>query len=177
MQLVVPVSVPLGRFRPVRFLVPTSEALSLLANVGHDISLWKKIGNVGFEHSLYQVLIAYSFRRRGFETTIEKTLASGRRVDVFIDGKLKIGIEIELTTGNLEEKLRGIDELDRLVLLVKAEQVLQEYQNELSNRHADKVTVSRVIEFLRENSTGNRLGTTGINAFSSEQTDFGSGLE
>ena len=118
-QLAAPVEVPLGNFRPVKFLMPTTPALNLLANVGHNISLWKKIGNVGFEHSLYQVLIAFTFRNRGLRTTIEKTLPSGRRVDVYVEGRERIGIEIELTTTNIEEKIRGIDSLDRLIILVK----------------------------------------------------------
>jgi hypothetical protein len=51
-------------------------------------------------------------RKKGYDTTIEKKLASGRRLDVcFNDGKRKSGIEIELTATNIEEKVDGIDEL------------------------------------------------------------------
>jgi len=171
-QLVAAFPVSLGRFRPVKFLVPTSEALNLLGNVGNDTSLWKKIGNVGFEHSLYQVLIAYSLRKRGYKATIEKKLESGRRLDVYCnDGKRKTGIEIELTTTNIEGKLEGIDELDSLVILVKDDQSLQDALAFLKGRPAiHRVTVQKVNEFLRENSTWNSRGTSDIKPPWAEQT-------
>jgi hypothetical protein len=157
-QLIVTLPISLGRFRPVKFLMPTNDALNLLGNVGHDTSLWKKIGNVGFEHSLYQVLIAYSLRKMGYEATIEKKLASGRRLDVYCDnGKEKTGIEIELTTTDIEGKLEGIEKLDSLIILVKDDQSLQDALMFLKGRPAtQRVTVQKVKEFLRENSTMNR---------------------
>jgi hypothetical protein len=156
-HLIVSLDIPLGRFRPVKFLLPTDDALNLLRDFGYDTNLWKKIGNVGFEHSLYQVLIAYSFRKKGYEATIEKKLASGRRLDVYCnDGRRKTGIEIELTTSNFEEKVEGIDELDNLVILVKDEESLRAGVRFLQARPAiKKVTIQRVSEFLRENSTRN----------------------
>jgi hypothetical protein len=156
-QLIVTLPISLGRFRPVKFLMPSNEALNLLSNVGHDTSLWKKIGNVGFEHSLYQVLVAYSLRKKGYEATIEKKLPSGRRLDIYCnDGKEKTGIEIELTTTNIEEKVEGIDELDSLVILVKDEESLRDGVMFLKARPAiEKVRIQKVSEFLRENSTKN----------------------
>jgi hypothetical protein len=156
-HLMVSLDIPLGRFRPVKFLLPTDDALNLLRDFGYDTNLWKKIGNVGFEHSLYQVLIAYSLRKKGYEATIEKKVASGRRLDVYCnDGKKKIGIEIELTTTNIEEKVEGIDELDSLVILVKDEESLRDGVMFLKARPAiEKVTIQRVSDFLRENSTRN----------------------
>jgi hypothetical protein len=157
-HLIVSLDIPLGRFRPVKFLLPTNDALNLLRDFGYDTNLWKKIGNVGFEHSLYQVLIAYSLRKKGYEAIIEKKLASGRRLDIYCyDGKRKTGIEIELTTTNIEEKVEGIDELDSLVILVKDEESLRDGITFLRARPAiKKVTVEKVNEFLRENSTNNR---------------------
>lgn len=157
-HLIASADIPLGRFRPVKFLLPTDDALQLLRSFGYDTSLWKKIGNVGFEHSLYQVLIAYSLRKRGYEATIERKLASGRRLDIYCyDGKRKTGIEIELTTTNIEEKVEGIDELDSLVILVKDEESLRDGVMFLKARPAiKKVRVQKVSEFLRENSTSNR---------------------
>jgi hypothetical protein len=157
-HLIVSLDIPLGRFRPVKFLLPTEDALNLLRDFGYDTNLWKKIGNVGFEHSLYQVLIAYSLRKKGYEATIEKKLASGRRLDVYCyDGERKTGIEIELTTKNIEEKVEGIDELDSLVILVKDEESLRDGIIFLKARPAiKKVTVQKISEFLRENSTSNR---------------------
>jgi DNA helicase HerA-like ATPase len=170
-QLITALPISLGRFRPIKFLVPTDQALGLLSNVGHDTSLWKKIGHVGFEHSLYQVLIAYSLRKKGCEATIEKKLASGRRLDVYCyDGEKKTGIEIELTTANIDEKVEGIDELDELVILVKDEEGLRDALACLKEHPAiNKVTVQRVSEFLRENSTKNSHGTSGTNRFGAEQ--------
>jgi len=171
-QLVAPLPIPLGRFRPVKFLVPTDQALGLLGNVGHDTSLWKKIGHVGFEHSLYQVLIAYSLRKKGYEATIEKKLASGRRLDVYCsDGRKKTGIEIEITTANIPEKVEGIEELDGLIILVRDEKGLRDGLAFLNGHPAiNKVTVQRINEFLRENSTKNSRGTLGTNTFGAEQT-------
>jgi len=171
-QLITALPIPLGRFRPIKFLVPTSEALNLLGNVGHDTSLWRKIGHVGFEHSLYQVLIAYSLRKKGYEATIEKKLASGRRVDVYCnDGRKKTGIEIELTTANIDEKVEGIEELDGLIILVRDEKGLRDALAFLKEHPAiNKVTVQRIGEFLRENSTKNSPGTLGTNTFGAEQT-------
>ncbi len=159
-HLVASLDIPLGRFRPVKFLLPTNDALNLLRDFGYDTNLWKKIGNVGFEHSLYQVLIAYSLRKKGYEATIEKKLASGRRLDVYCnDGKRKTGIEIELTTTNIEEKVEGIDELDSMMILVKDAESLRDGIMFLRARPAmKKVTIKKVSEFLRENSTNNRLG-------------------
>jgi hypothetical protein len=127
---------------------------------------------VGFEHSLYQVLIAYSLRKKGYEATIEKKLASGRRLDVYCnDGKKKTGIEIELTTANIDEKVEGIEELDGLVILVRDEESLRDALAFLEEHPAiNKVTVQRIGEFLRENSTKNSRGTLGTNTFGAEQT-------
>ncbi len=171
-KLIASMAIPLGRFRPVKFLIPTDEALNLLGNVGHDTSLWKKIGNTGFEHSLFQVLLAYAFRKKGCEAVIEKTLASRRRLDLFvIDGKRKMGIEIELTTTNVEEKMEGIDELDELVILVKEERMLQDALNVLKTHPANKkIIVKKASEFLSENSIKNSSGTSGTKSPRAEQT-------
>ena len=167
---VMPVQLPLGKYRPVKFLVPSNTALNLLSNVGQDTSLWKRVGRVGFEHVLYSVLIAYSFRNRGLKASIEKKLQSGRRLDVYVEGKEKTGIEIELSTFNIEEKIQGIEELDRLVILVKDEQAFHDFVRYLRENPNDKVTVARVIEFLRENSIRNSAGTSGTNTPGAEST-------
>jgi hypothetical protein len=171
-QLVAALPISLGRFRPIKFLVPSDQALGLLSNIGHDTSLWRKIGHVGFEHSLYQVLIAYSLRKKGYEATIEKKLASGRRVDVYCcDGRKKTGIEIELTTANIDGKVEGIEELDELVILMRDEEGLRDALVFLKEHPAiNKVTVQKASEFLRENSTRNSRGTSGTNPFGVEQT-------
>jgi hypothetical protein len=148
---------PLEKFRSAKFILLTEDSLNLLSAFGYDTSLWKKIGNVGWEHALYQVLIAYSFRKKGYEATIEKKLHSGRRLDVYCyDGKKKTGIEIELTTKNIEEKIEGIDELDNLIILVKDDESLRDGVMFLKARPAmKKIRIQKVSEFLRENSTKN----------------------
>jgi hypothetical protein len=159
-HLVAILEIPLGSFRPVKFVTLMDDALDLLDGFGYNTSLWrKKIGNLGFTHSLIQVLIAYSLRKKGYEATIEKKLASGRRLDVYYydwKSKTKTGIEIELTTTNIEEKVQGIDELDSLVILVKDEESLRDGVMFLKARPAiEKVRIQKVSEFLRENSTKN----------------------
>ena len=157
-KYVMPVQLPLGKYRPVKFLVPSNTALNLLSNVGQNASLWRRVGRVGFEHVLYSVLIAYSFRNRGLNASIEKELQSGRRLDVYVEGKEKTGIEIELSTFNIEEKIQGTEELDRLVILVKDEQAFHDFVRYLRENPNSKVRVARVIEFLRENSIRNSPG-------------------
>ena len=173
-QMIASLQVPLGRFRPVRFLIPTDDALALLKNVGHSIGLWKKIGNIGFEHALYQVLIAYSFKKRGYEALIEKTLACGRRVDVFLrNGETRIAIEIEVTTTNYEPKLLGINEVSRLVFLVKDEKTRLEIEERLRQQvRENKINVFEITKFLRSIDTRNSSGTSGTNSSSAEQSRF-----
>jgi hypothetical protein len=172
-KLVVAIDIPLGRFRPVKFLVLTDEALNLLSNVGHDVSLHRKIGRVGFEHSLIQVLVAYSFRKKGWQAHIEKEIVEGRRLDVLIQKNgTKVGVEIELTTADLESKIIGIEKLDKLVFLVKDEASKNSFQAEIAKlKCKDKIEVFPVKDFLASIDYRISRGTHGTKPPDTEQTD------
>jgi hypothetical protein len=113
------VKIVLGNHGPAMFLVLTELGLSYLKDAGQDVRLWEKVGNVGFEHSLYQVLIAYSLKSMGWQAFIEREVGGGRRVDVLaIREDKKIGIEIELGKDDIGGELRCPKQLDELAILV-----------------------------------------------------------
>jgi len=178
-KLTAAMDIPLGRFRPVKFLILTDEALNLLANVKHDVSLWKKIGNVGFEHSLYQVLVAYAFRKKGWEAGIEKEIMKGRRLDVLIQQNgTKVGVEIELTTADIENKVMGIEKLDRLVFLVKDEQTKTSFQERITKLACrEKIEVFLARNFLANIDYRISHGTHGTKSANTEQTHSSTPVE
>jgi hypothetical protein len=171
-KLTVAMDIPLGRFRPTKFLILTDEALNLLSNVKHDVSLHRKIGRVGFEHSLYQVLVAYAFRKKGWDAQIEKDM-DGKRLDVLIQNNgTKIGIEVELTTADLENKVTGIEKLDKLVFLVRDRQVKTDFQRRIAGLACrNKIEVFEVRNFLASIDYRIDHGTHGTKPFDTEQTD------
>lgn len=117
--------------RPTSFLVLTKEAFQILESKGINTALWKHVGNVGFEHLLYQVLIRWQFKKFGYDAHIEAKL-NGRRIDVLAekDGE-KIGVEVELNTNaNLRDKLDGIEGLDKLYIVTRKE-LFYEVKNKL----------------------------------------------
>jgi hypothetical protein len=126
-KLVSEVGIVLTAKRPTLFLIPTNGALMLLESKGLNTDLWKHIGNVGFEHILYQVLIRYEYQKLGYQARIESEIQSGRRVDVLaVKENEKIGIEIELNPYNEQRnKLIGIDDLDELYILSNSEENLE----------------------------------------------------
>jgi len=112
--LVREVDVVLTSKRPTKFLVPTNKAVRLLESNGIDTSLWKHVGNVGFKHMLFQVLIRWEYLKLGYEAHIEAKV-NNKRVDVLaVKGDERIGIEIELHPNNCRE-----DMLDKLNWLTK----------------------------------------------------------
>ena len=126
-RLVEEVSVVLGSHRPVKFLVISELGLHYLRKAEQKTSLWHYIGHVSFEHRLYQVLIAYSFRNAGHQAFIEKNLGDGRRLDVLVilDNK-RIGVEVELNPNiDLRKILKSMKELDELAILCKDQSVLE----------------------------------------------------
>lgn len=144
-NLVREVSVPLGSYRPVTFLVLTDLAINILRHLGHDVRLWRHTGHMGFHHQLYMVLIAYSYRRAGAQTFIEKTMKNGRRVDVLttIDGKT-IAIEVELGQSvDLQTKLKVLDEVDKLVIVTDEKVELQ-----LTDELPERVEVCHITDYL-----------------------------
>jgi len=124
--LVEEVEVVLGRYRPVKFLVLTSQGIKYLKHIEQETGLWDYIGHLSFEHRLYQVLIAYSFRNAGHQAFIEKDFGDGRRLDVLIiHDKKKIGVEVELNPNiDLRKILKTLRELDKLLIVCKDKTVM-----------------------------------------------------
>lgn len=150
-QLIAEVEVKLSKRRPTKFLVPTSISLSLLDQNGHKTALWQTIGRQGFEHQLYSVLIAYAYKKKGYQAFIEKTVSSERRVDVLVCGEKKIAIEIELGSFSLEDELKAFPHVDELILLVKSETVLGQTSRVLERFSADiqmRVRLGQIDQFL-----------------------------
>jgi len=125
-ELVQEVEVVLGRHRPVKFLVITNLGLRYLKHVKQETKLWDYIGHVSFEHRLYQVLIAYSYRNAGYQAFIEKDIGDGRRLDVLVvSDEEKIGIEVELNPNiDLRKILKSMRDLDELLILCKNQSVM-----------------------------------------------------
>jgi hypothetical protein len=109
--------------RPTQFLVLTGRAIELLRWQGIDINLWRHVGNSGFEHSLYQVLIRWNFLKLGYQSHLEVQLRNGRRIDVLATNGKTVGVEVELSVDHLDNKLDCLDELDELYFVTKKEMV------------------------------------------------------
>jgi len=121
-ELVKEVDVVLGSYRPVKYLIPTSFALSTLEELGHDTRFWSHIlhSGGGFEHRLHIVFIRNLALGAGYKVQIEKALSNGKRVDLLLHrGEKRIGVEIQLKGNRIEDKADGIEELDELVLVVR----------------------------------------------------------
>ncbi len=139
------VSVVLGSYRPVKFLVLTNQAINTLRNIGHDVRLWRHTGHMGFHHQLYTVLIGYSYKKKNCPTYIEKTLENGRRVDVLtiVDGR-KIAIEVELGAGiDIQTKATALDEVDELVIVTDEKMNLG-----LRSKLPERVKLFHVADYL-----------------------------
>lgn len=120
-DLVKEVKISLGR-RPTSFLALTDRAIKFLETQGMDTSLWRRIGHVGFQHTLYQVLIRWGFKKLGYDARVEAKLTEGRRIDVLAVGDRRIGVEVELNPNvDLRHKLEGIESLDELYIVTSRE--------------------------------------------------------
>jgi len=165
--LVEEVNVVLGRHRPVKFLVITDIGLHYLRSVKQETKLWDYIGNVSFEHRLYQVLITYSFRNSGHRAFIEKDMGGGRRLDILvIQDEKRIGIEIELNPNiDLNKILTNLKELNRLVILCKDQETLSKVretvESVIAETLADRIQLYVVNEYLANLSDPN-VSTDGI---------------
>jgi len=153
--LVHELSFSLSAKKPTKFLVPTEKALQLLESQSIDTGLWKHIGNVGFEHTLYQVLTRYAYQKLGYEAHIEAKLSNGRRLDVLaVKGDRKIGVEVELNPHNDQEnKLLGLEELGELYIVSSNEDNLRLIKSKLKIGEAkatDKIRLSTVNKFLTQ---------------------------
>jgi len=122
--LVKQLSISLSKRRPTSFLVLTDKALQILEAKGIDISVWKHVGNVGFEHMLYQVLIRWELKKLGYNAHVEVETSKGRRIDVLAtkNGR-KVGVEVELNVNvDLKQKLSEVENLDGLYIVTSKEQ-------------------------------------------------------
>jgi hypothetical protein len=159
------VKVSIGK-TAITFLVPTGKALLLLKSLGENTELWKHIGRVGFEHRLYQVLIAYILKKLGYQTTIEKILGSVRIDVLAVNGKKKLGIEVELDRDvNVENKLKALNELDQLVIACKDQTVMESIRSKLNPTVPSKVRlclVSRYLSEIKRNISGSAKGNGSV---------------
>lgn len=134
-ELVKEVDVVLGSYRPVKYLIPTSYALSTLAMLGQDTRFWKYIlhSGGGFEHRLHIVFIRNLAIGGGYKVQIEKTLSNGKRIDILMlkEGK-RIGVEVQLRNSGLGDKAEAIEELDELVIIVRDSKSLKTMKDEVA---------------------------------------------
>jgi hypothetical protein len=170
-------SVAISCRRPAVFLVLTQDGISYLKSNKQDVSLWQKVGNVGFEHMLYQVLIAYSLKSSGWQAFIEKEVESGRRVDVLaLKDSKKVGIEVELSNFDLEEELRCTEHFNELIILVPEEKRVLELTEEVKRLGKQNVLVWQINKFLAKLRSNSRSEKNGINSFSENKPNSGSNL-
>jgi hypothetical protein len=94
--------------------------------------MWSYVGNVGFKHMLYQVLIRWEFEKLGYDAHIEANLPSGRRIDVLAIGDRRIGVEVELKANEVRHKLNGVSSLDELYIVTDRE-ILQEIRSKVGS--------------------------------------------
>jgi hypothetical protein len=134
-NMVAEVEVQLGIRRPTKFLVPTETGLKLLKVLRESIELWRHIGNVSFEHRLYQVLINYAFRDNGYKTKIEHDLGEGRRLDVYATKTgQSIGVEVLVTESNdYTNLLSTTGHIDKLIIVCKDKQALSAVETWLND--------------------------------------------
>lgn len=125
--------IPIGSFRPVKYLVPTASGREFLKNKGLKTGHWKAVGHVGFDHMLYQKLIAFYLKELDHSFVLEKDLGNGRRVDVFsiIDDK-RVGIEITQNSNvDVWQLLKAQQNLDELVIVCKDRNVLEKLEERI----------------------------------------------
>jgi len=118
LKLVVQAEISLSRRRPTSFLVLTAKALEFLQSKGIETKAWHYIGNVGFEHMLYAVLIKSSMQKLGYRTALEVTLGQ-RRVDVLAERNgRRLAFEVELDASrDLKAKLDIAEKVDVLYIV------------------------------------------------------------
>jgi hypothetical protein len=181
-SLVKEVDVVLGKHRPVRFLVITDLGLNYLGSFQRKTDLWDYVGHVSFEHRLYQVLIAYHFRKLGHQAFIEKDLGEERRLDVLVvNGRKKIGIEIELNSNfDLKKILKSMKDLDELVVLCKDQAVLNKIEQRVQEvaypSLRKRITIQTISEYL-SNISNIHTSKDGNQSNYSEKNNSSSELE
>jgi len=107
----------------------TPNALDVMKTVGKSpqmIAYWRFISKPSYQHRYFQHRLRSQHRILGWKGRLEYDMNNGRRVDIYEerDGYRK-AIEIELSTKDLDNKIRVLDEVDELVLLYNDETHLQ----------------------------------------------------
>lgn len=113
--------------------VLTEKALGILENLGKErkkIVFWKHLIGFppGYEHRFHQYNLRRMHKMLGWEGRIEKILPNKRRADDFEELKstgFKKIIEIEVSTLDIENKLKALEYCSELVLLFKEESIMQ----------------------------------------------------
>ena len=150
--LVKEVAAKLGKSkRLTKFLVLTDLALKLLRKAGYDTGLWRRTGYQNFEHQLYSVLVAYAYKKAGYQVFIEKAVSDERRVDVLVSNGRQTAIEVELGPFVLEDEVKALLHVDELIIAVKEESVLYETKSRLEvfpQEMRIKVSVCLIDELL-----------------------------
>jgi hypothetical protein len=147
--LVTEANVKLGNYRPVLYIIPTEKAIQ--QNDVANITLLKKIGNVGIAHAIYQDIVAEAYALSGYAVFTEHTV-NGRRYDVYAVGNERtIGIEIELTTENFADKIQN-SEVDELVAVFRDREQLDRLRATVSPLEPSllrKVRFTLIADYLR----------------------------
>jgi len=145
-NIVAEVEVQLGTRRPTKFLVPTEKGLELLEAMREHTDLWRHIGNVSFEHRLFQVLVNYALRENGCKTKMEHDLGEGRRLDVYATREgHRIGVEVLVTESNdYSNLIQTSSFVDRLIIVCKEKRTLLAFEAWL-----DRIAKSNVRSRIR----------------------------
>jgi hypothetical protein len=105
-------------------------------------------------------MVAFAFKNLGYQTSLEKVLSCGTRVDVLASNKDKYSyaIEVELDSNlNVHNKLRCLEEVNALIVLSKDQQVLENTKTMLKQANADQLSrigfyqIGQFIDGLRQN--------------------------
>ncbi len=159
------VSITLGGKR-LKFLVLTELGIELLRSLGHDTGLWRFAGRTGFEHKLFQVLIAYRLREVGYDVFMERDV-NGKRLDILAIGEKRIGVEIVITPNMNAGLLNScLNELDELVIACKDSDILKIVKKTISSSVSEN-TIAK-IRFVTLDSY--------LNSFNNDRGDCGDHL-
>jgi hypothetical protein len=165
--LVIEISTNLGKSnRQIKFLMPTELGLAFLRKHGYDTTLWKRTGNQNFEHQLYSVLIAYAYKKMGFEISIEKTISVDRRVDVLAVKGKKTAVEVEMGSFFIEDELKALDFVDELIIAVKNMPTLNHAMLKMEEQPADiqaRVRICLIDDFIPELQANYNMDSNGNN--------------
>ncbi len=148
--------VKIGVGRPRMLLELSDEAIKLLNSVGHDTAFWRHIKHEGLTHVMFKYIISERLKEIGFEAVREKHLAvegGYRVVDVYFEDKgKKVGIEIECSTSDIENKVRALEKLDMVLLAYMTEDTLQRVSNWLAEHKElnGKVRLMLISDYLKE---------------------------